>query len=94
MLDKLENIKKQTEESNKRLLQMSVTEKSENSVVSISMNGHRTLTEFHLDESYKDLPKDDLEDLIYMTFNKALDRVNKINEEEVMSSAKSLFPGF
>jgi DNA-binding protein YbaB len=94
MLDKLENIKKQTEESNKRLLQMSVTEKSENSEVSISMNGHRTLTEFNLNESYKDLPKDDLEDLIYLTFNKALDRVNKINEEEVMSSAKSLFPGF
>lgn len=94
MLDKLQDLKRKSEESNERLTKMNISEESDNQEVQIVMNGHRVLTEIHLSESFRSMNQADQEDLLYQVFNKSLQRVNKINEEEVMSSAKDLFPGF
>ena len=39
------------------------------------------------------MEKEDLEDLITVALQRAVDQANAINEQEVMSSAKHLFPG-
>lgn len=36
---------------------------------------------------------EDLEDLLSVALKRALDKANEINEKEVMSSAKNMFPG-
>jgi DNA-binding protein YbaB len=93
MLDKLEDIKRQTEESNKRLREMTVSESSQNDTVRITMNGHRELVEFKLNGDLSQIENEELEDLVVVTFGRVLDKINKINEQEVMASAKSIFPG-
>ena len=94
MFGKLEELKRQTEESNERLKNLVVTENSEDNLIHISMNGHREVVEFKINNDVSSMDKSDLEDIIYVTLNRVITKVNKANEEEVMSSAKSLFPGF
>ncbi len=39
------------------------------------------------------MDKEDLEDLLCVAFKRAMEQVNKLNEEEVANSTKGLFAG-
>lgn len=93
LLNKLQDLKRQSEESKERLNELSITEESGNGLVRITMNGNRVLKSVEINSDLKTLEKEDLEDLLCVAFNRALDQVNALNEQEVMSSAQSLFTG-
>jgi DNA-binding protein YbaB len=57
------------------------------------MNGNRELKSVKINADVRQFENEDLEDLICVAFNRALDKVNELNEKEVMSSAQSLFSG-
>ena len=59
----------------------------------ITLNGNRELKGLEINASLSDIDKTDLEDLLTVAFNRALDKINVLNEQEVMSSARNLFPG-
>lgn len=93
MLNKLSELKKQSEESKDRLDQLTITEESGGGLVRISMNGNRKITDISINGDIKQIENDDLEDLLTVAFNRVLDKVNEANEKEVMNSAQSLFGG-
>lgn len=93
MLNKLQDLKKQAEESKARLDEITITEDAGGGLVRISMNGNRKLKSLEINTDLTSIDKEDLEDLISVALGKVLDKVNEINEQEVMSSAQSLFPG-
>lgn len=94
MLTKLEGLKHEAEESRQRLEAMEICEEAGGGLVRIVLNGNRKIKSLEINADIKALDKSDLEDLIVVALARALDRVNAINESEVMSSARSLFPGF
>lgn len=93
MLDKLALLKNEAEESKARLESIEISEDAGGGLVRVTMNGNRKLKGIEINADLSSIDKSDLEDLLSVAFGRAIDRVNEINESEVMSSARSLFPG-
>jgi len=80
------------DESSKKLESITVEGEAGGNLVVIEMNGNRQIKSIRIHTDHKLIDISDLEDLLTVAFNRALDKVNKINEEEVMQSSKNLFP--
>lgn len=93
MLEKLQHLKQQSEESKEKLNNTLVTEDAGGGLIRVTLNGNRELKGLEINAELKDMDKSDLEDLLTVAFNRALEKVNALNEQEVMSSARNLFPG-
>lgn len=93
MLEKLQHLKQQSEESKEKLNNTLVTEDAGGGLIRVTLNGNRELKGLEINAELEDLDKGDLEDLLTVAFNRALEKVNTLNEQEVMSSARNLFPG-
>lgn len=93
MLDKLQHLKHEAEESKQRLEAMEVAEEAGGGLVRVVINGNRRIKSVEINTDLSTLDKADLEDLLVVALTRAMDRVNSINESEVMASARSLFPG-
>ena len=93
MLSKLADLKKQTEESKDRLDKFVITEDAGGGLIQVTMNGNRELQAIKINADIKSMDNEDLEDLLTVAFNRVLEKVNEVNEKEVMNSAQSLFPG-
>jgi hypothetical protein len=93
MLQKLQQMKSHADESKTRLGSLKITEESGGGLVRITMDGNRNLESVEINANINTLEKEDLEDLLVVAFKRTLDKVNEINEKEVMSSAQNLFPG-
>ena len=93
MLEKLQQMKSHADESKNRLGNLKITEESGGGLVRITMDGNRNIESVEINADMTSLEKEDLEDLLVVAFKRTLDKVNEINEKEVMSSAQNLFPG-
>lgn len=81
------------EESKLRLESTIVTGESGGGLVRIEMNGNRKLTSLQINTSIKEMEKEDLEDLLTVALDRAIEAANQVNEQEVSSSARQFIPG-
>lgn len=93
MLDKLNAMKNLADESKKKLDTIIVEGESDGGLIKIELTGNRDLKSVTINADHTQITKEDLEDLFSVALNRALENVNKVNEQEVMNSAKSMFPG-
>lgn len=93
MLSKLQEMKSQADESKNRLADIKISEESGGGLVRITMDGNRNIESIEINADLKSLEKEDLEDLLVVAMKRTMDKVNAINEQEVMASAQNLFPG-
>lgn len=91
MLEKLQRMKTEAENSKLRLEKEIIEEVSTNGVVRIQMRGNRTIQSIEITSNHANLDREELEDLLLITFNRALEKVDQLNEKEVMTSAQSFF---
>lgn len=94
MLNKLQGLKAQADESKAKLDELRIEEEAGGGLVRVTLNGNRKLLSLNINTDIKLMDNEDLEDLLTVAFSRALDKANEINEKEVMSSAQSFFPGF
>jgi len=92
MFGKMEAMKKMAEESKSRLAAILVEGEAGNGLVVVELTGNRSVRSVKINGDHTTMEKDDLEDLITVALQRAVDKANAINEQEVMSSAKHLFP--
>ncbi len=92
MFGKMEAMKKMAEESKSRLDDILVEGEAGNGLVVVELTGNRAVRSVKINGDHTTMEKDDLEDLITIALQRAVDKANVINEQEVMSSAKHLFP--
>ena len=93
MMAKLADIKRLAEESKERLEHLVLEGDAGSGLVVVSINGNRIVKSIKINTDIKIMENDDLEDLLCIAFQRAMDKVNELNEQEVMSSTKDLFPG-
>ena len=93
LINQLSKLKEETEESKTRLEQMRISEESGGGLIRVSMNGNRELIDIEVNAPLKEISKEELEDLLSVAFKRTMEKVNNVNESEVMNSAKNLFPG-
>lgn len=93
MMSKLAEMKKLAEDSKERLENILVEGEAGGGLVVVSMNGNRVVKAVKINTDIKIMENDDLEDLLCVAFQRVMDKVNDLNEKEVMSSTRNLFPG-
>ena len=93
MMDKLNAINGLAEVSKKRLDTISVEGEAGGGLMRIELTGNRNFKSISINADHTQMSKEDLEDLFSVALERALENANKINEQEVMSSARNMFPG-
>lgn len=93
MLSKLSAMKQLADESKSKLDNLTVDGESGSGLVVITLTGNRALKSIKINADIKLMETEDLEDLLSVALNRAMDKANELNEKEVMASAKNMFPG-
>ena len=94
MLDKLMEMKKRMDEVKSRLDTIVVSGEADQGNVKVNMNGNRKVLDVKLNLSF--LNQDDaeqLEELLQLAINRALEQSERVNESEMKSVAGSILPG-
>ncbi|WP_406685692.1 YbaB/EbfC family nucleoid-associated protein [Seonamhaeicola sp. MEBiC1930] len=91
MMGKLKETQKKVEETKKRLNTVLIDEHSSDKKISITITANREIKSIAInDELLED--KEQLEDYLVLTLNRAIEKATKINEAELASAAKEGLP--
>ena len=91
MMNKLKETQKKVEETKKRLDTVLVDQTSNDEKLKITLTANRTVKSIEIDdELLKD--KEQLEDYLIITLNKAIEKATNINEAELAAVAKDGMP--
>jgi DNA-binding YbaB/EbfC family protein len=91
MMGKLKETQRKVEETKKRLDTVLIDEKSNNNKLKITLTANRTIKSIEIDESLLE-DKEQLEDFLILTLNKAIEKATQINEAELAAVAKEGMP--
>ncbi|MEL0649860.1 MULTISPECIES: YbaB/EbfC family nucleoid-associated protein [unclassified Algibacter] len=91
MMSKLKEAKKKVEETKKRLDTVLVDETSNDNKLKITLTANRTIKSIDIDDALLE-DKEQLEDYLVLTLNKAIERATQINEAELAAAAKDGMP--
>ncbi len=89
MMGKLQEAQAQAKEMKDRLEQVEIKESQ--SGIEVVVNGNRKVRDLKIDESLLQ-DKEELEDRLLLTLNKALDKAEGLHETEMKNMAKGMMP--
>ncbi|WP_027878906.1 YbaB/EbfC family nucleoid-associated protein [Mesoflavibacter zeaxanthinifaciens] len=91
MMGKLKETQKKVEETKKRLNTVLVDEKSNDNLLQVTLTANREIKSINIDNALlKD--KEQLEDYLILTLNKAITKATEVHETEVAAVAKDGMP--
>ena len=91
MMGKLKEAQKKVEETKKRLDTVLIDEKSNDNKLNITLTANREIKAITIDDELLG-DKEQLEDYLILTLNKAIEKATKINESELAATAKEGMP--
>jgi len=91
MMGKLKETQKKVEGTKERLNSVMVDEASSDGLLKVTLTANRELKSISIDDSLLE-DKDQLEDYLVLTLNKAIEKASKINEAELAAVAKEGMP--
>lgn len=91
MMGKLKETQAKVEETKKRLDTVYIDEKSSDGMLRVTLTANRTIKTIEInDDLLQD--KEQLEDYLILTLNKAIENATKVNETELAAVAKEGMP--
>lgn len=91
MMGKLKEAQSKIEETKKRLDSVFIDEQSQDSSIKVSVTANRKIKSIEIEERLLQ-DKEELEDYLLLTLNRALERASVINEQELAGSIKDGMP--
>ncbi|GAA3606656.1 YbaB/EbfC family nucleoid-associated protein [Flavivirga amylovorans] len=91
MMGKLKEAQKKVEETKRRLDSVLVDETSSDDKLKVTLTANRTIKSIEIDDDLLS-DKEQLEDYLILTLNKAIEKATKINEAELAATAKEGMP--
>ena len=91
MMGKLKETQQKVEATKKRLDTVLIDEKSQDGLLEITLTANREIKKIIIDDSLMD-DKEQLEDYLILTLNKAIKNATKVNEAELAAVAKEGMP--
>jgi nucleoid-associated protein EbfC len=91
MMGKLKETQQKIEETKKRLDTVLVDEKSNDGLLKVTLTANRKIKSIEIDESLLQ-DKEQLEDYLILTLNKAIEKATNVNEAELGAVAKDGMP--
>ena len=91
MIGKLKETQKKVEETKKRLDTVLIDEKSNDALLQVTLTANRQIKSITIDDELM-ADKEQLEDYLILTLNKAIEKASKVNETELAAVAKEGLP--
>lgn len=91
MMNKIKEAQVKVEETKKRLDTVTIQEKSSDNLLKITITGNREIKNIEVSEELLN-DKEQLEDYLILTLNKAIKKASDINEAELAAAAKEGMP--
>ncbi len=95
MINKLGDVKKKIDEIKQRLELMTVEGAAGDGAVKVLVTGNRKVKSISIqDELMKPESKEELQDLLEVALNRALENAENVSESEMKAAGKDFLPGF
>jgi hypothetical protein len=91
MMSKLKEAQAKVEETKRRLDTVLVDQKSNDGLLEITLTANRTVKSINIDDRLLE-DKEQLEDYLILTLNKAIEKATAISEAELAAAAKDGMP--
>ncbi|MHA7830065.1 MAG: YbaB/EbfC family nucleoid-associated protein [Flagellimonas sp.] len=91
MMGKIKETQKKVEATKERLNTVMIDEESSDGLLKVTLTANREIKSISIDDSLLD-DKEQLEDYLVLTINKAIEKATKVNEAELAAVAKEGMP--
>ncbi|WP_306013983.1 MULTISPECIES: YbaB/EbfC family nucleoid-associated protein [unclassified Allomuricauda] len=91
MMGKIKETQKKVEATKERLHTVMIDEASSDGLLKVTLTANREIKSISIDDSLLE-EKEQLEDYLVLTLNKAIEKATKINEAELAAVAKEGMP--
>ena len=91
MMGKIKETQKKVEETKERLNTVMIDEASSDGLLKVTLTANREIKSIAIDDSLLE-DKEQLEDYLVLTLNKAIEKATKVNEAELAAVAKEGMP--
>lgn len=91
MMNKLKETQQKVEETKKRMDTVLIDEKSSDGLLKVTLTANREIKNIEVDDKLLE-DKEQLEDYLILTLNKAIKRATDVNEAELSAVAKEGMP--
>lgn len=92
MMQKLQEMQQKVAETKARLDTILV-DGDANGKVKVTLTGNRAVKAINVEGDLDSYDKEELEDLLILAFNKALENADKVNESEMAAASAGMLPG-
>lgn len=92
MMQKLQEMQQKVAETKARLDTILV-DGDANGKVKVTLTGNRAVKAINVEGDLANYDKEELEDLLILAFNKALENADKVNESEMAAASAGMLPG-
>lgn len=94
MFDKIFEAQQKADEVKKRLDGITVTGTAENGKITVIANGNRIIQSISINEDfYKEADREELEELLAVAVNKAIEQAENLNQAEMAALSQSMLGG-
>lgn len=94
MFDKLFEAKQKAEDLKKRLDDITVTGSAEGGKITVTATGNKAIKSIIIDEEFlKSADKEELEDLLMIAVNRAIEQAENINQSEMAALSRDMLGG-
>jgi DNA-binding YbaB/EbfC family protein len=94
MFDKLMQAQQKAGEVKQRLDAIIVTGTAEGGKITVSANGNKVIQSVIIDDDFlKDADKEQLEELLVIAINKAMEQADNVSQSEMAAMTKDMFGG-
>jgi DNA-binding YbaB/EbfC family protein len=93
MMERLQEMQQKTEDAKRRLDNITVIGEAPAGAVVIEMTGNRKVKNISIAVDLKEIDKEELEDLLVIATNKALENAENVWESEMKTVASGMLPG-
>jgi DNA-binding YbaB/EbfC family protein len=94
MFDKLMEAQQKADEVKKRLDAITVTGTAEGGKITVTANGNKVVQSVTIDEEYhKQTDKEELEELLVVAINKALEQAENVSQSEMAAMTQAMLGG-
>lgn len=94
MFDKLMQAQQKAGEVKQRLDAITVSGTAESGKITVTANGNKVIQSVAIDEDFfKDADKEQLEELLVIAINKAMEQADNVSQSEMAAMTKDMFGG-
>jgi DNA-binding YbaB/EbfC family protein len=94
MFDKLMQAQQKAGEVKQRLDAITVTGMAEGGKITVTANGNKVIQTVAIDDAFfKDADKEQLEELLVIAVNKAMEQADNVSQSELAAMTKDMFGG-